>query len=116
MQIIGCPVQWIDDPAEFTVSLFAAFFGQYTVIRVGFQNGIDNNIFGMSVHFRYKIVPSLAVNGNVLNMVDITYYLIARGAGCTYTDIKHWVHPGLRRFMYELWSYSFNNEFNRPGT
>ena len=79
VQIVGGAVQRVDNP--FVFGAFAAqhagFFGQDAVLRIGFLQCADNNVFGLSVHIGNEVVGGFAVHADGGKVVRCAQHQVA---------------------------------------
>ena len=79
VQIVGGTVQRVDNPFVFCafVAQHTCFFGQDAVLRVGFLQCADNNVFGLPVHIGDKVVGGFAVHADGRKVVRCAQHQVA---------------------------------------
>ena len=73
MQVIGCAVERIDDPAEFVAVLRSRLFRENGVVGIGGSEDRDNFRLSHAVDLGHEIRATLGLDGHPLKPIEMTH-------------------------------------------
>ena len=95
-QEVGGAVQWVDDPqvvfAFAAAGVHASLFAHDGVSRVSLAQGVDDFLFGGTVHFGHVVLGVLFVDLDGIQALNGAENQFTGAAGCAQRDIQHGLH------------------------
>ncbi|CNU29887.1 Uncharacterised protein [Salmonella enterica subsp. enterica serovar Bovismorbificans] len=94
---VGGAIQRIDNPLNILIcaNVLTAFFGDNSVLRVRFANGVDNHRFSGLIYIGHKIVTAFLARFYSVRSFIVFGNYITRLARCAHGDGQHRMHRSL---------------------
>lgn len=99
VQEIGRTIQWIDDPDVVGLTVLSAFLGKNRMLRIVFEDCVDNCLFGIAIHFADIIVATFLLDLDLVEPGKAANDCVAATVCCHHGNIKQCMHSSIPTFV-----------------
>ena len=96
MNVVGRPVEGIDDPFVFMVALPTALLGKDRVVGIEVVNDLDNRCLGEVIDLGDELVAALLGDLQRIELIEVPNHQLTGPPGGLDSDVDHGVHRDSR--------------------